>query len=616
MTPLVEHTKPTYTQYPTSEGTTGTTFVNSTFDVPQPQNGGEGNPPEPAKKYTKEDFKQDLINAIKLAFKDYNQELLNLDLNNDENLNKLLNAFTDVKNLDELFKLEESEIKNKINEIIDKTKIAFNTGWSLGGFTNWNQNDKRGLSDRIIHDLKSFGEDAQDIADNLEKAGGFLNAGPELQKEALAIYFNNYFLKLDKQNSGDHDKVVKAQLQTFGKILINSTEKERMVFQEVVNNLLSENISTGLKETLSALSPEHRQAFAEYYKPEVVKAIYTRKDKAGNKISEEDLQDFVSTLTQYKDKDSITSDHEIYEQDLINFLNDNRDILETIKAKIEEGTALTEDEEAILKELNYKKSIASGEITGTAGNKYLEESEIKEVLTTLNTDNLAHGDDFYRDVIEMAHNYVQNHEEELNITTGDFDGLMDETSESKYSELLPPPPENGDGSPGSAYDYEYGGFVTISPEAVIYAQNNLSYLQEQIQNTSEEEEENPLPQLVSDSGAETPSPSKPTIINNYEELTKYLSESASAVYSIVTGSVKLANTSLKGVVLDTYQTFSSRYKGTLLCQASDQWFGDIKDATKNLCAIVSKTLASGDKGNCFNRTQALEKIIEDNKKRE
>ena len=600
MTPLVEHTKPTYTQYPTSEGTTETTFVNSTFDVPQPQNGGEGNPPEPAKKYTKEDFKQDVLTKIQAEID--SKYLQDFDLSNKSKFEALLKAFIkDPQKLDEIIAANDTEgIANEINRIVTDIKTALHTGWELQKIVNQQNNvNKRGLSETL-------GEFNIEIRNK-----GFANVDKATQERAIKAFFQTFFI--DKEKELGHDKVVELQLKSFGRILINSSEEEKAAFKEVIKNLLSENIAPGLIEALESMdSPEE---LARSFNAEDTMEIYKTADQLGNYITEEDLETFVSTLTQYKDKDSITSDHEIYEQDLINFLNDNRDILETIKAKIEEGTALTEDEEAILKELNYKKSIASGEITGTAGNKYLEESEIKEVLTILNTDNLAHGDDFYRDVIEMAHNYVQNHEEELNITTGDFDGLMDETSESKYSELLPPLAANGDINTGSAYDHDYGGFVTISPEAVIYAQNNLSYLQEQIQNTSEGEE-NPQPQLVSDSGAETQSLSKPTIINNYEELTKYLANSADAVYSIVTGSVKLANNTLKSVVLDTYQTFSSRYKGTLLCQASDQWFGDIKGATKNLCTIVRKTLASGDKGNCFNRTQALEEIIEDNKKRE
>lgn len=471
---------------PAESGTVGSVFTEA-------QEGG--NSTNVVQKYTKEDVKKllkDSLNAL-IDENDINSNVLNLNLDDDKNLEKVLRAFTDISNINDLLSKDNGEIDAIIAKIVKDAKVAFKTGWTLNGFSEQQKKyGKGGLGERL-------GGFSKEIAEK-----GFANVSESEQKRAIIAFFNKFFQDMEKKES--HDVVVRKQLQTFGRILINSTEEEKVAFKEVVKQLLAENIEPGIKEVLESLdNNEDRSKFAESFTNEDLKEISQSKNRYGNRISEKDMQSVMNILTQYKSKESIKNTHEFFDKEITDFIEANKDALDIIQNKIENGEPLTDEEQELLNELNMKRAIAAGEMTGTAGNKWLEEAEIEEILRQMNEDNFNHGEDFYCGMMEDIEEYINSHPELQNLPK-----LIDRISNGNYTIITSGNSKSGLNPPDSTGSYgsyqspsaqnPETGFFNTQPQSVInYSQNNLAELRQSlIQSTASDT----TPQLVKNESAQ------------------------------------------------------------------------------------------------------------------
>ena len=509
------------------------------------------------KKYTKEDIKKILIDSLKTVIKENNisSDVLNLNLDDDKNLEKVLRAFTDISNINDLLSKDTGEIDAIIAKIVKDAKVAFKTGWTLNGFSEQQKKyGKGGLGER----LGGFSKEIR------EK--GFANVSEAEQKRAIMAFFNTFFQDMEKKES--HDVVVRKQLQTFGRILINSSEEEKVAFKEVVKQLLSENIEPGIKEVLESLEcDKDRQTFAESFTNEDLKEISQSKDKYGNRISEKDMQSVMDMLTKYKSKESIKSTHEFFDKEISDFIEANKEALDTIQKKIENDEPLTDEEQELLNELNMKRAIAAGEMTGTASNKGLGEDEIDELLRQMNEDNYNHGEDFYCGVMEDIAEYIESHRDSLNLSPKEFKELLDRISNGNYSliqsgekgGLNPPGASGGNGSyqAPSAQNPETGLFYT-QPQSVIYnSQNSLAELRKSIAQSTAT---NTTPQLVKNESAQniiqTGGDKKASLLTKYRQKVGNLS----FVNEIFNNKVNLRDMLAVNMALNSFENMGKSLK--------------------------------------------------------
>ena len=207
-------------------GTTGveeTTFVNSVIE----KGLRSQNSVEQQQSYTIDDLQQDLKEKLEEVIADLKNKgivdddvnLINLDLHDKKNLEKVIKAFSDISSTDSFLKLSVEEIQAELDKIAKKVKIAFSTKWSLAGITKAQGNDQRGLGERLS--LVVSDSDIKDII----KTMGFEALDEEQREKAISALFDDIFNKM--QATKKNQEVLDSQIQTFGRILINSSEEEK-----------------------------------------------------------------------------------------------------------------------------------------------------------------------------------------------------------------------------------------------------------------------------------------------------------------------------------------------------------------------------------------------------
>ncbi len=337
-----------------------------------------------------------------------------LGINDDKNLNLCLVAFTDYENIQDLRGLDDNEIENIVAEIAKDYKTAINTRWSLEEIASRQQNvDKKGLSERL--------------------ADFYPDKNMSL-KEKIEKYFHDYFVDDLVKKGNTHDQIVTLQLQTFGRMLINSSEEEKVAFKEVVKNLLVENMPAGLKETLESIdSEDDKKSFANSFVTGDIIEVSKYKDYYENKVTDDQLQDIVAIITSYQDSEHIETNHKDFNETITEFLNEHKEAIDIIRKKNKEE--LTDEEQQLLDELKRLKAISSGEMVGTANNTVIAGDDRTNLLSLMNEDNYNHGEDYYRDVIEGIKYYVDEHGDELNITIDEFNVILDKATNNNYSIL-------------------------------------------------------------------------------------------------------------------------------------------------------------------------------------
>lgn len=388
-----------------------------------------------------------------------------LGINDDKNLNLCLVAFTDYENIQDLRGLDDNEIENIVAEIAKDYKTAINTRWSLEGIARRQQNvGKKGLSERLGDFNSEIGEK------------GFANVSQKDQKKAIEAFFKTYFEDLEKKGK-THEEIVELQLQTFGRMLINSSEEEKVAFKEVVKNLLVENMPAGLKETLESIdSEDNKKAFANSFKADDITEISETKDYYGNTLTNNDLKDITATVTSYKDKRHIKTTHKALDKIINEFLNEHKEAIDIIRKKNKEE--LTDEEQQLLNKYERLEAISSGEMAGTANNIIINDRQKSRLLNLMNKDNYNHGEDYYRDVIEGIKSYVDEHGSELNITIDEFNVILDKATNNNYSILsgdinapISPPDSSSPRETninGGGLGFTIGDKPNVNPDPTVY----------------------------------------------------------------------------------------------------------------------------------------------------
>ena len=455
-------------------GTTGveeTTFVNSVIE----KGLRSQNSVEQQQSYTIDDLQQDLKEKLEEVIADLKNKgivdddvnLINLDLHDKKNLEKVIKAFSDISSTDSFLKLSVEEIQAELDKIAKKVKIAFSTKWSLAGITKAQGNDQRGLGERLS--LVVSDSDIKDII----KTMGFEALDEEQREKAISALFDDIFNKM--QATKKNQEVLDSQIQTFGRILINSSEEEKAYFSEVIEHLFVENMPVGLRETLNSIEKSENREKVSVDLLNKIDEIAKIEDQFGDRISNSGLEELVEIASENVSYDNMMNIHNNNDEKLTKFIEENKEILDKIEAKYKEHnftdeeldvltptyiealkgkSELTEKESELLakydaliadlepeelevfKELNQRKAIASGEMIGTANNVVMNESEKKSALIEMNRDNFEHGETFYRNVINMVNEYVETHPEVLHMTQEEFTELMNNVTDGNYSVII------------------------------------------------------------------------------------------------------------------------------------------------------------------------------------
>lgn len=321
------------------------------------------------------------------------------------------------------------------NDITNKTKE-----YIIAKLTGWGKVNKDGSYDFSAYDNRQ--KDNRGLGDYLGKFSpeirkkGFANVSPEEQKRAIKASFNEFFKILEKKGKS-HDYIVKAQLQTFGRILINSSDEERTMFKEVVKQLLAENLKDGDRAVLESLDKlELKQAYAESFSYEDEKEL-TNPDRYGNTVSKEDLEAVYTEHKKYQREEVLEKTHNDFKEDAKAFFDENKEIIETIKEKTLRGEELNEEEQKVQNQIeNLYEAYAASETVGTAINVIIDDDAKTGLLAQYNYDNYSLGEDFYRNVIDEINYIAQTHPEIVTTDIEEFTKLMDSVTDGNYSTVL------------------------------------------------------------------------------------------------------------------------------------------------------------------------------------
>lgn len=316
---------------------------------------------------------------------------------------------------------------NQVSKLSNDYFIAVSTGWTIEGFKKHNStHEKHSLIDRLI-------------ASGCLPKDATLENTPEPQiKRAIRRYFRQ-IIKYAESNPSEKD--IKLQLQTFGRLLINSSELEKALFLEVVQTLYQRNRLKGLEALFASCKTDKtRQAVAaEAGSPEYIKELTTTPDADGQVMSEDDVTAASALIAENQSEEDRTQAHEDYDNARAEWFEKNKDALEALDQKLKKAEAegvepeLTDAEKQLLIERqNFIKAVSAGEFIGVQENKFLSD-EFKELhLSDLNKDAYEVPD--YKDILNQINEYIEKNPNALTTTSKEqFTKTMDKATNGNYS---------------------------------------------------------------------------------------------------------------------------------------------------------------------------------------
>ena len=345
--------------------------------------------------------------------------------------------------------IQESVKDGKVN--IDKVSklsrdyfTALSTGWTIKGFKE--AQSKPGAKHSLMQRLVASG--------CLPKGATIENTSPEQLKEAVSKFYKTVLtkeiknLKYSKTENGhkagqplSKEDQIKSQLQTFGRLLINSTPEEKEYFVEAIKHLYAENKLDGLKATFNSCENEtQRQAVvSKALEPANLKTILSEKDADGNVLSKEEATEFVSFAVSKQTEENREASHAKSKEAYNQWFAQNGDALKDVQEKVAKAKAegvepnLTEEEKQVLVEYeNYVTAGQSGEFIGTQLNDKLSKIFKEAHMAELNRD--AYEMPSYRDVLNNVNTYVENHPETFTPEAKEqFNTAMDKATNGNYT---------------------------------------------------------------------------------------------------------------------------------------------------------------------------------------
>ena len=307
---------------------------------------------------------------------------------------------------------------DKIGELAQKYNIGLLTGWSIDGFRNAQNGKQESLQERLKRAVS---------ADSVE--------------EALDKYYNEYFEKnLEKKLANisdpkEREKIIKQeqlrQLQDFGRLLANTPEKDRAIFIQAAKSLYANNRLPGLSAAFETLNAEQKTKEANKISAEWIAELGVKKDQFGNVSDKEELQGISRLVNRYKD----TEHSKEFWNETFKTINEFEEAYDSLKAKEAEGK-LTEEEKKLLHKYEIYKHIISGGTVGTVENKIIAPEDKTAILKDINNNTSKISEDFYNETLNEIVEFVENNENSLSIPREEFDKILTEATDNKYTEAL------------------------------------------------------------------------------------------------------------------------------------------------------------------------------------
>lgn len=301
--------------------------------------------------------------------------------------------------------------------------IAVNTGWTIEGFKKHNDSVKKSS---LLQRLKETG--------CLKKDATLENTQPEELQKALFDFFNKTLLTPLKNAKSAKEKasIYKGQLQTFGRLLINTPDEEKAIFKQAIATLASDNRLKGLNAVLASFeTPQAKEAWADSWSVEELSQAMGAKDVEGNVPTDKDQTAMAAGIFAEKSEESIKETYSQMSEPAKQFFQENAEKLKAIKEKEAKGIELTEEEKELVAQRDLYKNLYSGAMSGTAVNQKVAEESKKEILGTMNKD--AYNLPIYKEVLKQVNEFVEEHPEALTMPKEELVKLLDEVTNGNYS---------------------------------------------------------------------------------------------------------------------------------------------------------------------------------------
>ena len=301
--------------------------------------------------------------------------------------------------------------------------IAVNTGWTIEGFKKHNDSVKKSS---LLERLKETG--------CLKNDATLENTKTEELQKALFDFFNKTLLTPLKNAKSAKEKasIYKGQLQTFGRLLINTPDEEKAIFKQAIATLAADNRLKGLNAVLASFeTPQAKEDWADSWSVEELSQAMGTKDVEGNVPTDKDQTAMVAGVFAEKSEESIKETYSQMSEPAKQFFQENADKLKAIKEKEAKGIELTEEEKELVAQRDLYKNLYSGAMSGTAINTKVAQENKKEILGTMNKD--AYNLPIYREVLKQVNEFVEEHPEALTMPKEELIKLLDEVTNGNYS---------------------------------------------------------------------------------------------------------------------------------------------------------------------------------------
>lgn len=312
----------------------------------------------------------------------------------------------------------------KAGSVANDYYVATKTGWTIEGFK---QHDKAVKKSTLFERLKETNCIAKDADINTIK--------PEELARAIDKFFNETLLSELKtaKTQKAKEQIYKGQLQTFGRLLINTPDDQKAIFKQAISSLVASNRIKGLDAVLASFdTPQARIEWADSWSVEEIKNVTTKADVEGNIPKQEDATAMVTKVTAQSSEEAIEKRHDEVQAEAVDFFKNNKEALEVIAKKEAAGEELTEEEKALkLQRDNYFTAFKAGEITGTALNEIIAQQAKTELLDKMNKD--AYELPIYKEVLKQVTEFVEKNPAALTMSKEELTKVLDEATNGNYS---------------------------------------------------------------------------------------------------------------------------------------------------------------------------------------
>lgn len=301
--------------------------------------------------------------------------------------------------------------------------IAVNTGWTIEGFKKHNNGVKKSS---LLERLKETG--------CLKKDATLENIKPEELEKALYDFFDKMLLTplRNAKSANEKARIYKGQLQTFGRLLINTPDEEKAIFKQAIATLAADSRLKGLNAVLASFeTPQAKEAWADSWTKDELVKVMTTTDVEGMVPTDKDQTAIVAGVFAEKSEESIKETYSQMSEPAKLFFQENAEKLKAIKEKEAKGIELTQEEKELVAQRDLYKNLYSGAMSGTAVNTKVPEEAKKEILCTMNKD--AYKLPIYKEVIKQINEYFEEHPEALTMSKEELTKLLDEVTNGNYS---------------------------------------------------------------------------------------------------------------------------------------------------------------------------------------